>query len=147
MNVLFGTDVIIDIVERREPFYDASNRAANHAIDGEVTGFVSVQSLKDVFCFVRKVKGEKRAFDIVERLSAIFMPLGVHSEDSLTALMSGSRDYKDALLNASAVRNGIDMILMRDREGFIESDLLIVPPEELDRYLESGVNSGGAVIG
>ena len=146
MNVLFDTNILLDIVEKREPFHSASHRAAKYVLDEKITGFVTVQSLKDVFYFVGKLDKEK-AFRTVEDFSLLLKEIGILPEDSFTALMSNFSDYEDGLINASAVRNGIDMILTRDRYGFIESDLLIVAPEELDKFLEPDVTSENASFG
>ncbi|MCL1811648.1 MAG: PIN domain-containing protein [Methanomassiliicoccaceae archaeon] len=146
MNVLFDTNVLLDIVLKREPFCSASLRAAEYALEGKITGFVSVQSLKDIFYFVSMVQGEENAFDIVEKLSILFRPIGVTSEDSMTAIMSDFRDYEDGLINASAVRNDIRAILTRDRAGFLESDLLIMSPSGLEEYLKADVTSGSIVL-
>ena len=147
MKVLFDTNVLLDIVLSREPFRSASVRAAEHALDGDLTGFISVQSLKDVFYFVSKVRNEEEAFDKVEKLSVLFRPIGISPEDSLAALMSDFTDFEDGLINASAVRNGMDAILTRDCNGFSESALLIIHPDDLDAYLESGTASGSVTLG
>ncbi|MCL1979139.1 MAG: PIN domain-containing protein [Methanomassiliicoccaceae archaeon] len=147
MNVLFDTNVLLDMIEKREPFYAAARRAAEFAVDERITGFVSVQSLNDIFYFVSKVHEAGDAFDAVEALSVLFKPIGVLPEDSMAALMSDFRDYEDGIINASAVRSGIDIILTRDGSGFIESELLVVSPDDLERYLEPGAASGSAVTG
>jgi len=147
LNVLFDTNVLLDIVLKREPFCSASAKAAEFAFDGRIEGFVSVQSLKDVFYFVSRVHDMEYAFKIIEKLSVMFKPIGVSSEDSLTVLMSDFIDYEDGLINASAVRNGIDAILTRDGKGFSFSDLLVICPDELEACLDSGMASGRVVIG
>lgn len=147
MNVLFDTNVFLDILCKREPFYSDSRRAAEYVLEEKIIGFVSVQSLKDIFYFVSKAANEEDSFKVVERLSTTFKQIGVLPEDSLTALMSDFSDYEDGLIDASAVRSGIDMILTRDKYGFVGSDLLIVAPEDLDKYLEPGATSGCVVIG
>ena len=147
MNVLFDTNVLLDILEKRGPFFDASYRATEYVVDKTITGFVSVQSLKDIFYFVSKIYGDEYAFIKVEELSALFETIGILPEDSLTTLLSDFSDYEDGLINAAAVRSGIDIILTRDRSGFIKSDLLIVRPDELEKYLEPSAISGNVVIG
>ena len=147
MNVLFDTNVLLDIVLKREPFRTAAANAAECVFDGRIAGFVSVQSLKDVFYFVSRVHGEEHAFAIVEKLSVMFKTIGVSSEDSLAVLMSDFSDYEDGLINASAVRNGVDAILTRDGKGFSFSDLLVMCPDDLETYLDSGVASGKVVVG
>jgi len=83
----------------------------------------------------------------VGKLSVLFKPVGFSPEDSLTTLMSDFSDYEDGLLHASAVRNGIDAILTRDRSGFSDSCILIIHPDEVDKYLEPGVAHGSIAFG
>jgi len=147
MNVLFDTNVFLDIIQKREPFYSASNHALDQALSGRIMGFVSVQSLKDIFYFVCKKLGRADAFEVVEKISALFKLTDISPDDSLATLMSNFNDYEDGLINASAVRNGIDIILTRDDHGFIESDLLIVHPDELEKYLEPYVTLDSVTIG
>jgi predicted nucleic acid-binding protein len=138
--------VLLDIVLKREPFRSAAVHAAKYAVDGKIAGFVSVQSLKDVFYFVSQIRGNEAAFDTIEKLSVLFKPIGVSTDDSLAAIMSEFSDYEDALIDASAVRSGINTILTRDRSGFHESGLLIIHPDNIDDYLDPGVTKDVVVL-
>jgi hypothetical protein len=48
----------------------------------------------------------------------------------LTALDSGFVDFEDAVQNAAAVENQVEVIVTRNREDYVTSSLIVLTPEE-----------------
>lgn len=42
MVVLFDTNIIIDVLEKRFPFYDSSKSVLESCISGNVTGYIAI---------------------------------------------------------------------------------------------------------
>ncbi len=53
-SVLFDLDVILDALQRREPFFDVSARALGGAETGQVHGWVAAHSLTTLFRLLAK---------------------------------------------------------------------------------------------
>ncbi|AIZ56319.1 PIN domain protein [Candidatus Methanoplasma termitum] len=146
MKALIDTNVLIDVVQMREPFYKDSKKIFQMAIDETIEGYVSVQSLRDVFYVCKEKYKSKDPFLPIEQLAYLFNIIDVTSEDSISALMSGQEDYEDALLIFSAERNDLDAIITRNTKDFYDTDLFVIDPSEIDKIFEPGIRSGKSVV-
>ena len=61
MNVFVDTNVLLDVLGRREPFYTDSARVWTLAETGQVAAYVSTVSLPNLFYLLRRAKGQKAA--------------------------------------------------------------------------------------
>lgn len=147
MKALIDTNVLIDVIQSREPFCQHSKRIFQLAAEGKIEGYVSVQSLKDIFYVCKRSCKEKSPFEPIEQISFLFSIIDVTGEDSLSALMSDISDYEDALLVHSAQRNGINVIITRNKHDFQDSHMVAVDPSEIDDYLGREFETGCVIIG
>ena len=67
MIALIDTNVLLDVLARREPFYAAASRIWTLAERGSVRAFVSAVSFNNVYYIVRKAAGKDQA-DLALRL-------------------------------------------------------------------------------
>ncbi|GHU65217.1 hypothetical protein AGMMS49983_12550 [Clostridia bacterium] len=54
MNVLIDTNVVLDVLLMREPFYENSRRVIALSEKNVITGYVSASAATDIFYLVRK---------------------------------------------------------------------------------------------
>jgi predicted nucleic acid-binding protein len=59
MTVLFDTNVLIDISDHREPFYEKSLETFTLAVNGVIKGFVSAGAITDIYYIIKKSKQSK----------------------------------------------------------------------------------------
>jgi predicted nucleic acid-binding protein len=131
MIVLFDTNVLLDVLARREPFYAAAAAVWSLAEAHKIEGVVSAISFNNAFYIVRKANGRDRALASLRVVRGRFraVPLDVGIVDD--ALASGLTDFEDAIQYASAVRAGADCIVTRDPAGFPDAGIAILSPEVL----------------
>lgn len=60
MVVLIDTNVIIDFLVAREPFYDSALRVMEKCASGEADGYMAFHSLPNLWYILRKVPVETR---------------------------------------------------------------------------------------
>jgi predicted nucleic acid-binding protein len=128
------------------PFFIHSKKVYDLAVRHQIEGYVSVLSLKDVFYICSKDVGRNEAFRIIEIISCLMEILGVSPEDSIDAMGPEKLDYEDGIIMESAKNNKIDAIVTRDKDGFYESDVLIIHPEDIDKYLDGTVYVGSTAM-
>jgi predicted nucleic acid-binding protein len=146
MKALIDTNVLIDVIQEREPFYLDSKKVLRLVAERKIEGYVSVQSLKDIYYVTESSKMMKDPFKPIEQISFFFNIIDVSGEDSISALTSDVKDYEDALLGFSAMRNGIKTIITRNKKDFSELEMVVVDPRDISRYLCSEVKIEEAVI-
>ena len=146
MRALIDTNVLMDTIFSREPFNKDSDKILDMVCEKKIDGCVSVQSLRDIFYFCKKINNSNNHISIIEKLSFIFEVIDVNGQDSFSALMSDIEDYEDGLLAFSAHRNYIKIIITRNEKDYYDSDLVIINPKEIDKYINTDLEAGSVVI-
>ena len=54
MLVLFDTNIILDILEKRLPFYNSSKSVLETCVSGNVTGYIALHSISNIYYILRK---------------------------------------------------------------------------------------------
>ena len=102
-KVYLDTDVILDFVLRRDPFFTHAAKLFQAGMDGKVVLVASAGSPKDVFYFARKPVGaekvgsEKRGRETIRLLLQVGEVCGLDRSLWEEALASPVKDTDDAL--------------------------------------------------
>ena len=56
MRILIDTNIILDLVQDREPYSENASKIINSCIRGENKGYISSHSLVDLFLSYEKIK-------------------------------------------------------------------------------------------
>lgn len=131
MNILFDTNLLLDVYIRREPFFEHSSLLMANAEQGIITGWVSSTSITTLHYLVGKWRDKNTANKIIESTLKIFNVSTVNRAVLEGALTLGFSDYEDAVLHQSAIFNNLDGILTRNKKDFSKASLAIFTPEEL----------------
>lgn len=145
MKVLIDADVFLDVILNKEPFIKQSLNALSVLIEKE-SGYVSVQTLRDIFYWCSKDNRIPCPRQIIEKISFVYGTIDVTSEDSMNAQISKVKDYGKGLMVASAKRNGIDSIVTRDQREYYGADIVVLHPGEVDKYFEEGMQTEECII-
>ena len=137
MKVLFDTNVILDVMLLREPCYKSSAFLLAEVERKNIEGFVCSTTITTIHYLVEKTKGRKTALSQIDNLLKIFRITQVDKPCLESALKSKFKDFEDAVLNESAVREGVEGIVTRNENDFKQSKLNIYNPEELLKILKS----------
>lgn len=72
MRVLIDTNIVLDLVQNREPHSDNASKIINSCVKGENDGFISAHSLTDLFFILRKDKSVDERKSLVLNLCKFF---------------------------------------------------------------------------
>ena len=131
MKILFDTNVILDVMLLRNPFYKAATLLLAEVEDKNLEGYICSTTATIIFYLVSKVKGSSEATQLLKALLQIFNVSQVDKITLETAINSDFSDYEDSVLHESAIRAGVNGIVTRNRKDFINSKITIYDPEEL----------------
>ncbi len=138
MKVLFDTCVLIDSIENRHPYSDFSNELFLKAASGEIEGFITANSVTDIFYIIRKHIGDnKKARSTLSQLLSFFSVIDTTESDCRQAVFSEMSDYEDAVLAESGIRTLMDYIVTRNNRDFLGSRIKVVSSEELVSLINS----------
>lgn len=139
MDLMLDTNIVLDHVGRREPFYELSRKVCLLGIIEEATTFVSVSMLTDLYYLLRKDYGSAEAQRMIEEDLAFLKLVGVTPEDARSALALRWGDFEDCLVSQCAQKIHADYIVTRNVKDFRSSAVEAVTPEELfDRLRQEG---------
>ncbi|MEM9091706.1 MAG: PIN domain-containing protein [Cyanobacteria bacterium P01_F01_bin.53] len=142
MRVLIDTNIILDFLLEREPFFQDAERLFQAIALESVTGYMTATTLTDIFYIARKhTKSIEQARLAVSSTLAALEICPVNRSVLESALSSGLTDFEDAVQIACAVDQGLDAILTRDAKGFVQST---VPTLSIVALLKKVNGSTGA---
>ena len=103
MRVLIDTNVILDILQKREPFFTDSYRALRRALENDAECLISASAATDIFYVLHKSLGSaQQAKEHIDQLAQVVSFADVQGMDIHTALMRAMPDFEDAVVDAVA---------------------------------------------
>ena len=131
MNWMIDTNVILDVLLKREPFFEASSAVLRQCENREVQGYVSASAVTDIFYLTRKALGSiDETYRLIDALLNTVRVLTVTNEDVLNALQMKAQDFEDCLLATCAKSNRCEGIVTRNKKDFLSFDIPLFTPEE-----------------
>ena len=129
MKVLIDTNVIMDVLTRREPYVEFS--APFLKICGiRISGVITAHQTTDIFYLLCRLgMREHSAKDIIKKLSGNIKVTGVTVADVQNALASYMPDYEDGLLSCCAQRIKAEHIITRNEKDFAASPVPAISPQ------------------
>ena len=136
MRLMIDTNIVLDVMLQREPFYEASKMVLDLCEAKKITGFVSASSITDIFYLVRRaLHSTDETYKVMEALMNIVGVLNVTSEDVYRAFLKHAKDFEDCLLAESAKSNKCEGIVTRDNSDFKDFGITLYTPEEINRSI------------
>ncbi|NLY53384.1 MAG: PIN domain-containing protein [Firmicutes bacterium] len=130
MRILVDTNIVLDILLKREPFFESSYEALKQALENDVACFISASAITDIFYLLRKGLGDTcKAKEGIERLLQLLSIADVQLVDIQTALSDAMPDFEDAVVHAVAYRYKVDYILTRNTKDFIGKAVPAISPQ------------------
>ena len=132
MNVYVDSNVIMDLVAQRVPFYeDALDLFLELAREEELFGFVSVKSLADIhYIYKRITHSKEQANKKIIEITDLLKIADNTKSDLLRAIFYNGNDFEDDLIIQLADRMKLDFIVTRNQKDFEGSIVKAITPRE-----------------
>lgn len=130
MRVLLDTDINLDFILQRQPFFTEANEIFQRLADGDFEAYVSAITPVNVFYFARKANGISSANQIVKDLLTVVKVCAVNETVLQNALISPITDFEDAVQHESAVVENLDAIVTRNVGDYKNAALTIYTPDD-----------------
>jgi predicted nucleic acid-binding protein len=132
MRILIDTNVILDFLQNREPFVENAARLFERIDAREIEGFIAATTITNIYYIVRRAAGRVVAQDAIAQVISDLNICAVNLEVLEQALALNFEDFEDAVQYACAMAHNVDAIVTRDASGFVNAEIFIVMPGELD---------------
>lgn len=133
-KVFIDSDIILDLLCRREPFYEYAAEVFTLGDTGRIELMTTSVVFANVFYILRKILGIEKAKELLRKLRILVGVVPVGEKIIDLALNSRFSDFEDGLQYFTARENGIRTLLTRNVRDYREKGLIIQTPEE---YLKS----------
>lgn len=133
-KVLIDTNVLIDYLLEREPFFEAAKEVILSCADGKTKGCIAAHSISNMFFILRKDYSIKERREVLSNLCSIFDVEGIDRTKLLAGLLNEDfSDFEDCLQMECAKSYGADYIVTRNISDYVTSEVKAIEPKD---YLE-----------
>lgn len=129
-KLFIDTNVMIDLLGERLPYYESIARVATLADRGKVKMVVSAFSYPTVYYLLSKFEPSE---NVKEKLRKLRIISEISDLDEITVekgLASNFKDFEDALQYHCALKADCDILLTRNAKDFKESSIPVMSAEE-----------------
>ncbi len=135
MQKLFlDTNVVLDLLGEREPFYFAAAKIATLADKGKITVAVSALTYSTVFYLLSRAEDIEVAKEKIRKFKVLAETSDLTDKILDKGLASEFSDFEDALQYYCALEKDCTLLITRNGKDFRESTIPVMTPDE---YLSS----------
>lgn len=134
MKYLIDTNIILDVLLGREPYYDDSAKVLNLSGKKDITLYVTASSITDIYYIANQTlrnKEEVKAL-LIKLLKVVFIA-GVSEDEIRNALALSWRDFEDSVQYSAALLQGMDGIVTRNPKDYKAAEIEVWSPEDFLR--------------
>ena len=129
-KILIDLNIILDFLNKRN-FHEEAANIINMCVEKKLYGFIAAHEITTLSYFLLKEKKDKnKAADIISALLDMFNIIPIDEKILREALFSPVKDYEDAVIEVSSVKNSIDYIISRNLGDFKSARVQVFTPEQ-----------------
>jgi predicted nucleic acid-binding protein len=130
MKAFIDTNLVLDVLAERRPFYETSARIWELVESRDLKGYLSATSITDIFYILNKQLGPEKAYHFVNKIMMVFETTSVSQADIRKALNLGFKDFEDALQVVCAKKIGAQYLITRNTQDYQQAEgIEVVDPE------------------
>ncbi len=131
MKLMIDTNVVLDVLLKREPFYKSSFKILELSDRNDICEYISATSLTDIYYIAnRQIHNKTVVLELINNLLKIVHIAGVNEQEILFALQLGWKDFEDAVQYSSAKSLEVDCIITRNPGDYKDSQITVYNPEQ-----------------
>lgn len=131
MRVLIDTNVILDVLLKRSPFYEAAIEVLKLSVREDIQEFVSASAITDIYYIAYKNMRDKAVVrELLKKLLLIVSVAGVSEEEIQKALELGWKDFEDSVQYSVALLNEMNGLITRNVKEYSSSEIQVWEPNQ-----------------
>jgi len=145
-KIYIDSDIILDLLGKREPFSPYAARLFSLVDSGEITAYVSPLIFSNLYYILRKLSSKETAVKSLHKLKLLVKIPPIDDKIIELALLSDFIDFEDAIQYYTAKENGINYLITRNKKDYKKTDLIVCTAEEYLRIREGKKSNAGSGI-
>jgi len=128
--VLIDINILLDVLQKREPFYEISAALLAVVEIGRVKGYIAAHSLTTLFYLIKKDRSASEARATITNVLQFIKIAPVDQSTIEQALNLDYRDFEDSVQMISAVQCKADCLITRNVKDYQPALLSVLQPVE-----------------
>jgi len=130
MKVLLDTNIVLDLLLDREPFGELAKKIFIKIENKDIDGFLCPTTITTIYYLLNKHLSKNKCDEAIKSLLEIFNIVKIDKHVLQESLSSSGSDFEDSVIYTSAKFEEVDIIITRDKKGFKNSKVKVLPPIE-----------------
>ena len=132
MKLLIDTNILLDVLLKREPFYYKAVEVLELVQYDNVQEYVSAAAVTDIYYIAYKyLKDKGLVRQLLKKLMGIVSIAAVSEKEIEEALELAWNDFEDSVQYAVALLNEMDGIVTRNPKDYKRADMKVWRPEQV----------------
>ncbi len=128
-KVFIDSDICLDLLQERAPFFKDAIKLFNKTQTGEVELYISATIFANLFYIIRKNQSASEVRKILGRFRLLVKVLSVDEKVIDLSLHSDFTDFEDAIQYYTAIENGIRVIVTRNLKDYKHAQIPVMTPQ------------------
>ena len=143
IKIFIDTDIILDIVFERQPFFIHSQKILSLIEKNYFIGFTSSLILANCYYIISSIKNKNIAAKTISKLRSILTVLPFTDKEIGESLNSNIKDFEDGVQYFITIKNKLDTIITRNISDYKNVEINVFMPndflnlEKIKKMIES----------
>ncbi len=129
-KIFIDTDVILDVVFERKPFFYDSQKILSLVEKNYFIGFTSSLILANCYYIISSSKNKNTAIKTISKLRSILTILPFTDKEIGESLNSNIKDFEDGIQYFITINNGLETIITRNISDYRNIDINVFMPND-----------------
>ncbi len=131
MIILVDTNVVLDVLMKREPYTEAAQHILTKCANREIVGYLAAHSIPNLFYILRKAYSQKERRKFIKNLCDIFRISDLNAEKIMAAAENEDfSDFEDCLQDECARMVNADCLVTCNLKDFKMAKTKVCSPDE-----------------
>ncbi|MCE5330110.1 PIN domain-containing protein [bacterium] len=129
-KLFIDTDIILDVIFKREPFFYDSQKILSLIEKNCFSGFTSSLIIANCYYIICSNIDKKTALKTISKLRSILSVLSFTDKEIGESLNSSINDFEDGVQYFIALNNGINNLITRDISDYKDLNINVLTPKD-----------------
>lgn len=125
-SVFADTDIIFDLLAKREPFYDAAAKLFTLSDNGKINISISALSVANIHYLLSKYLSNEQSKQILRKFKILVQIVPVNEKIIDLALNSGFTDFEDAIQYYCALEYNCTVLITRNLKDYKKAQITVM---------------------
>lgn len=133
MKLLIDTNIVLDVILERQPFYSNSIEVLGLAKRDDVEEYISASAVTDIYYLIyRQLKDKGLAKELLKELFKIVSVASVTEQEIQKAMELEWKDFEDSVQYSVALLQEMNGIVIRNPSDYGDSEIPVWLPERVN---------------